>query len=316
MRVLLVGAGAIGRVLYRALDQTKGNEVTFLVRPGRRAALERLKVVDARSGEIRVRERPAAIELGQARPVVDTVLFCVRGDQLAAALDDVGAVLPGTRLATITPGPDGLTLLRARHAGHPVARVAPAFMAYAEADAIVTWFPPIVKTPVTPDGDEAGSAAFAEELAGALAAGGVPAAARAKMFAGIDAGGDAFMPVLAAYALAGYDAAALARDGALLDLTGGAVGEAMTIGGAPGFAGAMARRAAPPLVRAALAAAPRMPDTFRAMWRAHAPKIEAQTRAILADLVRRSGDRPAPSLSELVRRLDARPAPATPAVSA
>ena len=319
MRVLLVGAGAVGMVLHRALEQQKGNEVHFLVRPGRKAKLERSKIVDARTGELRVRERPTSVEIGQKLPHFDTVLFCVRADQVAAALDDVGMIPPRTRLATITPGPEGLALLRARHPGHPAVRIAPTFMAYTDGDAVVLWLPPLFKTPVSHEGD-ADSAAFATELAAAFDQGGIPSRAREKMIAGMDSGNDAFMPLLAAYALAGYDADVLRADRALLALTGEAIGEALLIGGAPGIAGAIARRAAAPVIRAALlTAAPRLPESFRAMWRTHAPKIEAQTRATIESLSLRAkiNGHTSTALVEMLHRLDARaPANVAPKESA
>jgi ketopantoate reductase len=313
MRVLVVGAGAVGCAFYRALEQQKGNEATFLVRAGRKRGFERFKILDARTGEMRTRERPLCVEIGQARPGYDTVLFCVRADQLAAALDDVGELPAGARLATITPGRDGLALLRERHPGHAAVRIAPAFMAYLDGDAIVTWAPPLVKTPIAHEQGGDDDARFAEELASALVAGGVPARAVAHMPAGLDAGTDAFMPLLAAYALSNYDADTLVRDRALLALVGAATGEALTIAGAPGFAGTLARYAFAPVVRAALvAAAPRLPETFRAMWRTHVPKIEKQTRDAISALSKRAheGGRPSPSLDEVLRRLDAlAPAP-------
>jgi hypothetical protein len=193
-------------------------------------------------------------------------------------------------------------------------------MAYADGDAIVTWTPPLVKTPITSDGDNKDDVRFAEELAAALVAGGVPARASTHMPTGLDAGSDAFMPLLAAYALSQYDADALVRDRALLSLVGAATGEALTIAGAPGFTGTLARYAFAPVVRAAMiAAAPRLPETFRAMWRTHAPKIERQTHDAIAALSKRAHDsgRPSPSLDELLQRLDARavvesPAPTPP----
>jgi ketopantoate reductase len=307
MRVLIVGAGSVGVVLSRAIEQQKGNDCTFLVRAGRKPSLERFKILDARNGELRIRERPAVVELGQVRPGFDTVLFCVRGDQLAAALDDLGALPAGARLATVTPGPEGLALLRARHPGHPAARVTPAFAAYSEADTTVLWIPPLVKSAVCWE-EDASSSAFAEELADAFEAGGVPARARARA-AATDLGTDAFMPLLAAYAIADYDADALTADRALLDLTGEAIGEALRVAGAPGIAGALARRTAAPMIRAALGSLmPRLPDHLRIVWRVHAPKIEGQTRGMIEALVQRghAEHRGTAALTELLRRMDAR----------
>jgi ketopantoate reductase len=309
MRVLVVGAGAVGVVLHRALEQQKGNELTFLLRPGRKLGLVRTKILDTRTGELRVRERPSSVELGQKRPGYDTVLFCVRADQLSAAIQDVGELAAGVRVATIAPGPEGLALLRTRYPGHPSVRLGPAFMAYPEGDTVVLWHPPLVKTPVCHEDGGAESAAFAEELAAALDAGGVPARPRDKMLPGVDSATDAMAPLLAAYALAGYDADKLTDDRALLGLASDAIAETLTLAGAPGFAGAIARRATAPVVRVALQqAVPRLPGQIRAMWRTHAPKIDAQTRAALRELAKRAreGGHKGEALDEMVRRLDAR----------
>jgi len=317
MRVLLVGAGAVGIVLHRALEQQKGSEVTFLLRPGKKRALERTKISDTRSGELRVRERPASVEHGQVRPGYDTVLFCVRADQLGAAIDDVGVVPASARLATITPGPEGLALLRSRYPGHAAVRIAPALMAYPEGDVIVLWQPPILKSPVCHDEGGAEAAAFAEELAAALDAGGVPARARARMIPGVDSATHAMAPLLSAYALANYDGCALGADRVLLALTGDALAEVITLDGAPGIAGAIARRAAGPMVRAALSTAvPRLPSSFRDMWRVHGPKIDRQTTEALKELGQRarSEGRATPALDELLCRMEARPPAAVAAI--
>ena len=303
MRVLLVGAGAVGIVFHRAIEQQKGSEVTFLLHKGKPKLL-RTKIVDSTTNELRVREHPLAVEVGGRLPIVDTVLFCVRADQLDQAIDDVGPLAPGTRLATITPGPEGLALLRQKRPGHPAARVAPAFMAYFEDDVVQLWHPPFVKSPVTSEGDAA-DLAFAQELALTLDAGGVPAQARDHMMPGVDAGGDALKVLLGGYAIAKYDADALAADRELLTLLGEAVGEAVTLGGAPGVVGFLARKTAGPLLRASILSATRLPSRWSTMWRVHGPKIDAQTRGAVAALVDRAHmlNRPAPALEAMNARL-------------
>src|SRR4051794_24664726 len=92
MRVLVVGAGAVGSVLSRAIEQTKGNDVVFYVRKGRKKQLARIKLLEAKTGTITVREKPSVLEPGDVLPVFDTVIFAVRGDQLdeaAALLDEL-----------------------------------------------------------------------------------------------------------------------------------------------------------------------------------------------------------------------------------
>ena len=304
MRVLLMGAGSVGLVLGRALEQQKGNDVCFLLRPGRKKAFERYKLLDAKSGELRTRERPTAVELGQVRPAFDTLLLCVRADQIDAALDDVGPLAKDVRIATIAPGTDELPRVQARHPHNIVVRMKPLFMAYPDGDVTVTWFPPLVKSLIIAD-ERSESVAFATELAAALEAGGVPARATDRQV-GLDAGNDVMMPVLAAYSIAGYDGDSLRRDRDLLELTGRAVGEALLVDGAPGVAGMLARRAAGPLIKAAVASAPGLPGTFRTMWRTHVPKIEAQTRGMIDAIISRgaAGNRDTPALTELRRRMD------------
>src|SRR5262245_40791134 len=115
MRVLIVGAGAVGVVLGRAIESIKGNEVTFFVRRGKKPP--RIKIVDDKTGELTARERPATVEEGQVLPPVDIVILAVRADQFEAAAE-VAARVPGQpRLATATAGLDDLPRLRARFPG-------------------------------------------------------------------------------------------------------------------------------------------------------------------------------------------------------
>jgi len=302
----LVGAGAIGTIFHRALEDQKGNEITFLLRPGATKPL-RTKIVDARTGGVRVRERPNAVHADKTRPVVDTVLFCVRADQLEAALDMVGPIAPDTRLAIVTPAE--LSVVRARYPGHSAVRIAPSFMAYTHDGVVNMWQPPIVKTLVQYDDDR--GLPFAEELAKALEAGGVVARAR-SLDRNVDSAGDALQVVLAGYALASYDADALAADRATLTLIGNAIGEVLKLDGARGF-GVFISAAAAPLLRGMLSVSSRMPESWRMMWRTHGPKIDGQTRATIERLVERGRelDRSTPALAQVRARLQQTPAPVT-----
>src|SRR5262249_53326104 len=104
MRILMVGAGSVAAVLTRFLEATKTNEVTYYPRPGRKKAMQRIKLVDAKSGDIHVREKPAAVEPDAVLLPYDLVVFAVRADQLDGAIS-VAAQVPGTpRIATLTKG--------------------------------------------------------------------------------------------------------------------------------------------------------------------------------------------------------------------
>src|SRR3954471_23295745 len=114
MRVLMVGAGAVGAVLTHALEVTKSNDVTYVVRPGRQ--LPKVKLLEARSGTLTIRERPTTVELGAALPVVDTVIFAVRGDQLDEALGLLDRLRDREqlRVAVATAGLDAVEKVRAK----------------------------------------------------------------------------------------------------------------------------------------------------------------------------------------------------------
>jgi ketopantoate reductase len=301
MRALMVGAGAVGVVLTRALERTKGNDVTYLVRKGRRAGLVRTRLVDARSGELTVRERPAVVEEGQPLPAVDTVILAVRGDQLDAAIAVAEGLPPSVRVATVTPGFDDLTTLRARLPGRATARIAPVFASWAEGDAWKLWQPPLAKTTVAwGEGGTDADRAFAEELAAAFTAGGLPSKADAQgtPASAIAAG----TPLLAAYELAGWDFDALARDRELRDLAARASKEALRAYAA-GLLGRAIAAAAP--VGLAMRATTAIPSEMKAMWRAHGPKIAGQTREMLDAVIARAerDNSPHASLDDLRRRL-------------
>jgi hypothetical protein len=301
MRALMIGAGAVGVVLTRALERTKGNDVTYLVRKGRRGGLVRTKILETRSGELVVRERPTVVEEGDPLPIVDTVLFAVRGDQLEAAIAVAEALPPTVRVATVTPGFEDLATLRRRLPGRPAVQVTPFFWSYLDGDTYRVWYPPVAKTLIAwgADGGEA-DRTFAEALAAAFTAGGLPSRASVD---GTPAGAMAAgTPLLAAYELAGWDFDALARDGELRALTARASKEAMRA-----FAGGLLGRAlaATTPVGFAMRATTALPADMKAMWRAHAPKIAAQTRTMLDVIIARAARdmRPHASLADLRRRL-------------
>jgi ketopantoate reductase len=304
MRVLIVGAGAVGRVLGRSLEASKTNEVTYYVRAGRKAALAQLKLLDGKTGELHVRERPAAVEPSDPLPHVDTVVLAVRGDQLDEALTVVDRLPGDARIASAAATLDGLERLRARFAGRPAVEVVPLFLAYPEGDVLRWWNPPLARTLVTWERDP-GARAFAEELAGALDDGGLPARAVGSIAVAHDALLAAGMPLVASWELAGWNLDGLARDGELRRLAARGLSDAVgALGGGRGVvAASLLGRAAEPLVAALLRAAPYLiPRDAQQMWRVHGPKIAGQTRALIDRLVARGGG--ARGLVELRRRLD------------
>jgi hypothetical protein len=307
MRILMVGAGAVGRVLTRFLEAQKANEVTYYVRAGRRAELGRCKLLDARSGELHVRERPKAVEPSDRLPVVDTAILAVRADQLDSALDVVAQLVGDVRIASASAGMDDVARIRARFPGRPVVQIVPTFFAYPEGDAIKWWNPPLARTLITYEGDEA-ARPFADELAKDLTASGLATKVLRSVKHARDTLVAAGMPVLVTLELAGWDFDAWAGNAELRGLASAGVREGVGAV-APGLAGRLLALTPKALLSTVLRAAPRVAGKgVTDMWRVHGPKIAGQTRELLDALIARGEDRAAStgSLKELRRRLSER----------
>jgi ketopantoate reductase len=302
MRFLIVGAGSVGCVLGAALEQTKGNTVTYLVRKGRKAELTRIKLLQGKTMELKVRERPSVIEQGQVLPAVDAVLYAVRADQLEAALADAP---PPASVAIIsaTAGVDDVAMLRARHPDHKVVQILNGFLAYPDGDAIRWWQPGLSRTIVSYADDE-GSKPLAEELVTALTTGGLPSKLmhsvlrERALIAGLE------MPLWAALELAGSDVQRLGADRELRRLAGAAAREGVRAMGDDAVHRLLSIGARP-LVAVLVRALPLVAKDAVEMLRVHTPKIAQQTRRHLEMLRARADDsgRAHDSLDELARRL-------------
>ena len=306
MRIVILGAGAVGVVMGVALEHMK-HEVIYLVRPGRRRQLQQLLLIHAATGETRCRERPQVAELGDDLPPFEWFLIATRGDQLQGAMEALHAHgKPGAALGVAAVSTIDLAEVRASWPNAPVFTVTPAFCAWSEEPGSWRWFqPPLVKTITSGEGDPESDKAAAE-FAGALLAAGIPARAvpsAKRMLASLLAPGSA---LLAGWELAGWDALALARDGSLRKLTAQAIGEAaravrdddadlslrlLTL--VPAAALDLLLRALPVAATANL----------REMWKHHGPKIRGQTREILDRAIERSRSDELPRLRELRARL-------------
>src|SRR5262249_28087030 len=104
MRALIVGCGSVGIVLAHHLERTKGNEIAFLVRKGRKQT--QLKLLNAKSDELHVRERPAMYESGARLPPFDTVILAVRADQVDEAASVLETLPATTRIVSASAGHD------------------------------------------------------------------------------------------------------------------------------------------------------------------------------------------------------------------
>jgi hypothetical protein len=296
MRALIVGAGSVGVILGHFLEKTKGNEIAYLVRQGRKQT--QLKLLNAKTEELHIRERPTMYETGAHLPAFDTVILAVRSDQVDEAASVLEILPSATRILSASAGHDDVAKLRARFPGRQVAQLVPLFLAFPEGDVTRWWTPPVVRSLVTWEGDDA-ARPFAEEMVKPLVDGGLPAMAVRAVGNARECLYAAGLPALASFELAGWDASALGKSSELRGLAAAGAKEALrTVGGGRW----MFALAPGPLVKLALRAAPLLPKRSREMWKVHGPKIAAQTRAQLDSFIARAGEQAA-ALSELRRRL-------------
>jgi 2-dehydropantoate 2-reductase len=104
MRVLCLGAGAIGGYFAGRLVESEAADVTFLVRPGRKAQLERDGLnVESPSGSFQV---PVIARLGEeVREPADYILLTCKAYDLDAAIQSIRpAVGPATAVVPLLNG--------------------------------------------------------------------------------------------------------------------------------------------------------------------------------------------------------------------
>ncbi len=93
MRILVLGAGGIGGYFGARLAEA-GADPTFLVRPARRADIERNGLrVESPLGDIMV--RPCTVLAGEVRPDYDLVLFTCKAYDLESAMDAIAPAMKG-----------------------------------------------------------------------------------------------------------------------------------------------------------------------------------------------------------------------------
>jgi 2-dehydropantoate 2-reductase len=114
MRILIVGAGAVGGYFGGRLAQT-GRDVTFLVRLKRAEQIQAqgLRILSPYNGDFTV--QPRAITAAQNLPPYDIILLSVKGYDLAAAIDDFApAVGPRTVIIPVLNGMRHIDVLTER----------------------------------------------------------------------------------------------------------------------------------------------------------------------------------------------------------
>jgi 2-dehydropantoate 2-reductase len=114
MRVLVVGAGAIGGYFGGRLLQA-GRDVTFLVRPRRAAELaDSGLIIKSRHGDVYLRKPPTILSENIGRPF-DLVLLSCKAYELAGAMDSFAAAVgPETLVLPLLNGMRHLDMLDAR----------------------------------------------------------------------------------------------------------------------------------------------------------------------------------------------------------
>jgi 2-dehydropantoate 2-reductase len=119
MRILIVGAGATGGYFGGRLAQA-GRDVTFLVRPGRAAQLER-DGLQIRSPHGDLALAPKLLRTGAPTAPFDAVILAVKAYALEPALADLApAVGPDTMIVPLLNGMRHLDLLIERFGETPV----------------------------------------------------------------------------------------------------------------------------------------------------------------------------------------------------
>ena len=316
MKIVVVGAGAVGQVYGRHL-QLGGADVSLLVKPAhldearRGFELYPLNRRRPRSEPVRF-EAPVFDSIAAAmsdRP--DAVVLCVSSTALRAGnwLDELASELGDATLVVLQPSPGDLDHVRARVAAEQVVAGLIAIVSYPgplpgeelPSPGTVYWFPPL--------GRSLFSGARAEPLVDRFRAGGLPAK-RVNDLTATQAHGAAVLQTLViALEIAGWSFNALRRDRELFHLAHAGATEAMRalehhLGARP----PMIMRLARPLpLRLGLGLGTRAaPFDLEGYLHLHFEKVGDQTRLWLDDVrtIAAEAEIPAPALAELARRLD------------
>jgi 2-dehydropantoate 2-reductase len=285
METLLVGAGAVGRVLGLHL-QRGGARLAFLVKPAH--------ADEARRGFwlqplARGRQRPALRLDGYdvltrtdevAARAWDCIVLCVSSPALRRGrwLDELAAASGAATVVAIQPGLDDPEYLGARVDGERLVWGMFSMVSYASDAGTAYWRPPFGRLPFS------GPAARVRPLVETLTRGGLPARAHRDVPGALAFAGAALDVHVLALARAGWRFDALARDRALVADTHAALGEALAI--AARHRGAkspfLVGHLAPWHTRLALRLGPRLtPFDLESYFRSHFTKVGEQSAAWL-----------------------------------
>jgi 2-dehydropantoate 2-reductase len=302
MSFIVVGAGAVGAVIGALLAQA-GHEVTFWVRPALRARLNTLSVERLHGAHTSI--KPRCLSEGDQVPPSDWVLVCVRGEQLDQALRDVALHMGPARRVAIA----AVSLSSVREQGRAAGLTGELFALHVSFGSYAagsephafTWFPFVLASMVTPDGERARLSA-ARELARTLSRAGLPARALLSMSTPMRFLSATSSVLALGWDLCDWQLARLAQEPVLRRETAAAMHEAARLVAPrrsllsllPRFAFALFLRVLPWLMSA----------RGRQVWLRHGPKIRAQTDYIARELLRlgRARGLPTAALTRLFER--------------
>ncbi|HTJ47618.1 MAG TPA: 2-dehydropantoate 2-reductase, partial [Kofleriaceae bacterium] len=232
MRALVVGAGAVGRVLAHHLARG-GADVTFLVK--RRHADEARRGFPLATGKTCAIVRARVVTESAELDPIDAIFLCVPSTALAddAWLRAIARATGDASIVAFGPGLDDAARVTDACGRARTVIGALGLMAWAVPAGTAYWVPPLAGVSLT------GDALRVATIAAALARGGLRAKAH-RDAAGVAATGAALLESIAAgLRVAGWSRRMLRRDRALTALVASSAREAIAIGAA-------ARDATPP----------------------------------------------------------------------
>lgn len=291
-KVLIVGAGAVGRVIGAHL-KLSNCDVSFWVRPGQveQMTSEGLTLFNLKTHTELHLGSPKVVTEISADEHFDLVFLCVRSDQLDTALEMLQPALAHQDTILVTWQPGRNDAIKTFHA-LPQLTIVPAepgFSAYMANNRVEYQFSKRMPTLIGAPFNE--TLHVRDELVALLNGSGLPTKGVNDLEAEIRVPFSAGVTFLMAFELAGFSLEALRRNRSLAHLTAQAIREAVHIvkkdmGFVP-LKYKMLEHLTPTMLLNALWALDKMsPDNpFRTMWDIHSRKIQSQTYAMVQDLI-------------------------------
>lgn len=317
MRVLIVGAGAVGQVYARHL-QRGGAHITFFVKPKYEESVRQglvLHPLNGKRGVVRMSGYDVVTSVADVRGLdYDQVWLCVASNALQGAwLDELGAALPKATFVSLQPGLEERRALEQRLGAERLVHGLITFIAWQaplpgeslSPPGIMYWLPPLSATPFS------GARERVQPIVETLRRGGCPAKRVDDVAVMAAAGESLLQPLVAALEASDWSFAKLSR-GPMLAV--GVTGIRQTFAIASAYLGRklppLVHLARPSLVRLVIWLAPKvLPFDIERYMAYHFSKVGAQTRMLLASYIEqaRAKQLPHDALDTLHARLLALP---------